>query len=350
MQRRRLSKRERERGSARRGQSIGHLSPAAHPILALAFPLILLTALPAEAQRVRAYVPADSVSIGERFQVALVAEHGIMSEAVFPDSADGVFGDLEVLERTVHERRFGGQAQPGLRIDSATYVVTTFALDTAHVPPIPVRLVAGGDTAVAHAPAEMIFVRRMVPDDAAGLRALTPLAEFPRPLWPWILAGLAALALLALFGYWLWQRLRPQQKTAQPAPAPPVSAYAEARAVLDRLEKEAGREGAAAKPFYVTLTDALRRYLARRLGLRAREQTTTELLYALDERARAGRLPASAAEDLRAVLRRADLAKFADRRPSADENRDALARARAALDAIEKAQRPAPEPAPTPTS
>ncbi len=318
------------------------IPPFTLPLLAL-----LLTAGPAQAQRVRVHVPADSVSIGERFEVALVVEHGIMSEAVFPDSADGVFGDLEVLRRTVHERRFGGSARPGVRIDSATYEVTTFALDTARVPPVPVRLVAGGDTAVARAPAEMVFVRRMVPEDAPGLRALAPLAEFPRPLWPRVLAGAALLVLLALLGYFLWKKYRAREQTAQPAPAPPVSAYDEALGVLRRLEAEADREGAAAKPFYVTLTDALRRYLARRLGLPAREQTTTELLSTLD--ARAG-FPPEAAAHLRVVLRRADLAKFADRRPSADENRDALARARSALDAIERAaqeaERPDPEPEP----
>ena len=65
------------------------------------------------------------------------------TEPVFPAATDSLrFGDLEVLAEQRRDRFDRG----GARVDSVVYEVTTFALDSAFVPPIPVHLSADADT------------------------------------------------------------------------------------------------------------------------------------------------------------------------------------------------------------
>jgi len=95
------------------------------------------------------------------------------------------------------------------------------------------------------------------------------------------------------------------------------------------------------KPFYVELSNALRVYLAREVGVAAPERTTREVVEHLEERPD---VPAEATSRLQAVLQLADLVKFAGIRPSAGDHEKALREARAALDAIEASPRSGGEP------
>lgn len=306
------------------------------------FALLLLFPSATHAQEVRAYVSADTVAVGERFTLSLVAEHNFQMTATFPpaDTAEP-FGDLTVLSRSEAEHRYLGTDRPGTRVDSVAYEVTTFALDTARVPALTVELTSQSDTLTAASTPFTVPVRSVVPPDAQELRDLAPQAEFPRPLWPYVLLGLAALALLGLLGYYLWQRRQPEaEREAEPVPSPAVSPYESAQRRLRRLEHTTDfGDPDAVKPFYTEIADLLREYLARRLGVAAHERTTRELLHALRQH-RA--LSEGAIGRIRRVLEKADLVKFADVRPAPDENRTALNETRAALDAVEEALRPTP--------
>ena len=96
--------------------------------------VLLLLSGEASAQSVRAYLSVDSVSVGERFRLTFAVENNGVARVLFPDPAlgDSILGDLEVLQVL-------GRGTSG-RKDSVVYEVTTFALDSARVPPIPVRL------------------------------------------------------------------------------------------------------------------------------------------------------------------------------------------------------------------
>ncbi len=272
---------------------------------------------PAHAQTARAHVSADSVRIGERFRLAGDGVAHAAGAALFPAASDSAgFGDLVVI---------GRRAPTG---DSATYEVTTFALEGARLPPLPVRVVAGEDTALLRTNALRVPVRRTLPPDAAELRPPTPPAPFPRPLWPWLAGGALALAAaLALLVYVL-RRSRTGREGSAPEPQPHV----QVRRRLARL-RPAAPDGA--KVFHTALSDALRTYLARRLGLPAHEQTTPELLAALRRPPHAAHVPSPATERLARVLTQADLVKFADRRPPAEVNAEMLREAGAAVDAVE---------------
>jgi hypothetical protein len=274
--------------------------------------------------------------------------HNFASEAVFPpaDAGPMLFGDLTALARGPVEGRFLGAAAPGMRTDSVTYEVAAFGVARAQVPAFSVELVAQGDTAVVAAPPFSLPLRSVVPGEGAALRGFAPLASFPGPWWPWALLAIAVVGLLALLVYWWWTRRRADHapafaEGAVPAHTPPEPPHKVALRALRFLEINTDFDDEAhLKPFYVELADVLRTYLAQRLGVPARERTTAELARLLRRRAE---VPRRVAGQVAAVLELADLVKFADLRPDAEDSRTAMLEARGAISALEDAMRP-PEP------
>jgi hypothetical protein len=286
------------------------------------------------APRVEARVSVDSVKIGERFTLVLVAEHAANTDAVFPsaDAGSALFGDLHVVGRGAVRTR---QAAGPRRVDSVAYEVATFALDSAHVPILPVRLVDGGDTTVAGTLPRVMPVVSVVGPDADELRAPALLAAFPRPVWVWGVLGLATVVLLAGGGY-AWWRWRGDEESAGSDDEGQAGLYETASTRLQRLERRNPSGRTACKAFYVDLTETLRVYLAHRVGIRALEQTTTEVLAALRRRPE---VPEPVVRRLRRVLEQADLVKFADAQPPPDESQALRRDAQEVLDAIEATQR-----------
>jgi hypothetical protein len=279
-------------------------------------------------------VSADSVKIGERFTLTLVAEHAADASAIFPaaDAGSDLFGDLRAVERgPVQTRQLSG----GRRVDSVAYEVATFALDTARVPILPVRLAADGDTTVAGTFPRVVPVISVVGPDAEGLRAPALLAAFPRPVWWWGVLVLVGAVLLAggAYGWWHW---REEGDAAVASVEEPDDPYDVATARLQRLEQRnpSGREACTA--FYVDLTETLRVYLAHRVGIRALERTTSEVLAALRQQPE---VDDPVVQRLQTVLEQADLVKFADAQPPPEKSQSVLQDARGVLDSLEATQR-----------
>jgi len=290
-------------------------------------------------------VSADSVKIGERFTLTLVAEHAADASAIFPaaETSSELFGDLRVVDRGAVQTRRLSEAR---RVDSVAYEVATFALDSARVPILPVRLAAEGDTTVGGTFPRVVPVISVVGSDAEGLRAPALLAAFPRSAWWWgvlVLVGAVLLAGLA-YGWWRWQGAEEEVVASAEDPAGP---YEVASARLQRLEQRnpTGRE--ASKAFHVDLTETLRVYLAHRVGIRALERTTSEVLAALRQRPE---VDEAVVERLQSVLEQADLVKFADAQSPPEESRSVLRDAQGVLDSIEAAQRRARRSEAEPTS
>ena len=275
-------------------------------------------------------VSADSLRIGERVTVSVVAEHGGDVEVAFPaaDAGPGVFGDLEVLGRSTPRRRTVGDVQ----VDSVAYTVTTFALDSVRVPPLPVQVIADGDTTTMRTPARTARVVSVVGPDAEGLYGVAPPAPFPRPLWTWGGLVLLAAALLGAAAYVWWRRGRAPEGPSGVPPAADQTPYEAATARLRQLEASDLSGPDAITLFYVELSQAVRVYLAREWNVAALERTTREVVEALEGRPD---VPDEAVPRVRAVLELADLVKFADARPAAEDHERVLQEARSALDTLE---------------
>ncbi|PEN08465.1 hypothetical protein CRI93_04965 [Longimonas halophila] len=297
---------------------------------------LLPPASQAQPVQVDAYVEADSLRIGEQTTLWMVVEHSFRSEVAFPEADTGptLFGDLEVLERGTPGYRYMGAARTGGRIDSVGYTVTTFALDEAEVPALPAWVVTGEDTTIAGSDAFTIPVPSVLPaDTTTAMQPLMPLAPFPYTGSQWLAASALVLALLAL-ALWGYMRYR-RRGEAEAANDEAATIYEATCTTLSTLAPpEANAE---AKIFYTALTQALRAYLAKRLGIPARERTSAEVVHALEQHPQ---VPQKAAGRIQAVLELADLAKFADTSPDTAANRTALQETKQAVDAIEHALSP----------
>jgi hypothetical protein len=144
-----------------------------------------------------------------------------------------------------------------------------------------------------------------------------------RPPWlrylPWLLGALAAL--LAVAALWWWLKRRRRQREIAAAAEPP---HLWATRELQRLEGQRLFEKGKVKEHYFRFSEILRRYLEALRGFPAAEYTVEEIARSVhDEKDR----------QLLALLRQADLVKFADAAPTAarkdDEVREALAYVRA---------------------
>jgi hypothetical protein len=286
------------------------------------------------AQSVRVSTSADSVTVGDRFHLHLAADYpdGIRPELPDFSQGDTTIGDLQIIKQVGFPRR--STASSG-RTDSVTYEVTTFALDTARVPPISIRFSGEGATMRSTSEPFVVAVGSLVPEDAENIKGLAPLASFPRPLWPWVLGGSLALILgAALLYLFLRTPDEPEEETLRPEPTVPP--YAEAMTRLQELETMEISAMDSPKPFFVELSDLLRTYIARTTTIHARELTTNELVHLLERRD--GPLNEiyndRRIERIRVILRLADLVKFADRRPKPEDSLSALEATRKTVRAL----------------
>lgn len=277
---------------------------------------LALAALPSRAQRVEAHLSVDSAAIGERFSLTVYALHATTGEPSFPAAVatDSTFGDLEVLGI----RSAGSRMIDGARLDSVVYDVTSFALDSAHVPPLAVTFEGG---AAATAEELMLPMKSLVEPGAAAVRDITGLEEFGIPPWPYVLLGLAGILAATLLVYFLRRKKQPLVLEAEPEP-PRVSPYEEALERLRRLEDARPAMPPEVKHYYVELSAALRAYFEGALGLPALEQTTRELVRDFDRATVRHLVPGSIASRTENTLGLADLVKFADfLPPTADHAR-----------------------------
>ena len=304
--------------------------------------LAVLASLPSAASaqpvvpRARLTVLTDSVSVGERVSVAVAVDHAAGQSAVFPDVPVGsseagplvTFGDAEAFS----VRRLPPRARGAVRTDSAVYEVAVFTVDRARVGPVSVRVAAGRDTVVVRTGVAVVPVRSELGGDAEAEPApVGPADPFPSLLPVWLGLG-AVVALVAGVAVWLVRR-RPRRVAPD---APRAAPFPEATAALDALAAATPETPEAVSAQALGAREALRVFLARRLGVPALETTTAELDAAL---AGDARVPAAARDAARRVLDAADFVAFAGVAPSAASAAETVGTARAAIQDIETAVR-----------
>ena len=165
---------------------------------------------------------------------------------------------------------------------------------------------------------ESVLPEGMVADTLLPMRAR--LEERAASVAYWSAGAAFGLAALAAVAIWLWQRRRTLQAERQRE-----TAFERAMQRLERLELQGVPDDAAAGPWYVELSDIVRRYIEERLAVRAPELTTEEFLR---EAGRNEEFSQGHRDLLADFLERCDRVKFAAHRPGAEESRRALGAAR----------------------
>ena len=290
-------------------------------------------AAPPEA-RVAVELEPAALAVGDPVSATLTLELSgadAAREATFPDWSSG-WGDVEVLAASPVEKT---SAPAGVKLVQRLRL-TAFRPGRTALPPVEVRLSGEPGRRALTPPDLALEVRSVIPADDKELAPAPPSPPrslaVPRSFW-WTLATAGALTALAAVLAW---RRRPG---IDPLAAPELSP-------LDELERALGLLAAEAPAgAFVHLSQALRRYLGRRLGFRALESTTTEV----QRRLAAERFDPALVQRAVRLLRLADQIKFALRPAESAEAAARIGETRELAGAIESHLAPpvAVEPAAT---
>jgi hypothetical protein len=161
-----------------------------------------------------------------------------------------------------------------------------------------------------------IQIQSVLAEKNPALRDLKKQAEIREPA-RWFLWGILALFVCLLCGiiWYCWRRRKRKPAPLTPAQKQDLLELAEAdlRNLLAQGFPEEGKE----KRFYVLLSDIVKRILSAGYGIHTAEQTTSEIMDALDR----GAVPGSEEKkQIESFLLRCDVVKFARYVPSKDEH------------------------------
>lgn len=272
----------------------------------LLFPLFLFFSFSLFAQQpeVSATIDSSHIKIGEQIRYSIQVETDSTNMVVFPENS---FSPLEVVESmkpdtTRNEDRFRLLKE---------YALTQFDSGRYMIPPQKV-LINEKQYLTDSIPVEVTTVA--VDTTKQKMYPIKPSVEVPPkfefPVWAWWL-----LATIIIVGGLLFYFLRKRKKKAEAEKELPP--YEEAMEELHKLDDSTLLEKREVKEYYSRLTNSVRRYLDRKVYDRAMESTTSELITYLEMRREAGelQLQENTIQELKIILQRADLAKFANSRP-----------------------------------
>ncbi len=256
--------------------------------------------------QVAASIDSTSIQIGQEIRYKMQVETDSTQIVIFPEGQ--TFSPLEVIESyktdtTKSGNRFNLIKEYALtQFDSGYYTIPrqkvmigdqVFLTDSLKVE---VR-----DVIVDTTKQKMFEIKPLVDVDASFF-------NWKKYIW-WIVATILLIGLIAFFVL-----RRKKRKEAKEDELPP---YERAILALQRIDASQLLEQDSHKEYYSQLSDTARKYIDEEVYDHAMESTTDELIERLDEEIKTGalNLDKHTIEELKTVLKTADMAKFAKSKP-----------------------------------
>jgi len=256
--------------------------------------------------QVSASIDSVSIKIGSELKYKVTVAADSTQIVVFPEGQ--TFTPLEVIESYKIDT-----SKKGTRLGlTKEYALTQF--DSGHYT-IPRQKILIGDQTF-YTDSLAVEVRDVLVDTTKQkMYAIKPLQEVDasfsnwiKYLW-WILVPLVLLGVIAFFVF----RKKKRKKVKEEE----LPAYERAMLSLKRIDESHLIEKDSHKEYYSQLSETARRYIDEEVYDHALESTTDELIIRLDQEIKLGslHLDKHTIEELKAVLKTADMAKFARSKP-----------------------------------
>ncbi len=271
--------------------------------------LLLAPLAAADGPRLEVTLDRDETRVGDPVAYTLRVAGAEGREVVFPDPADGKIGDFEINSAAEAAGEDGAREKRYLLqgFDPGSF--------TLPVPEVTIREAGGEETVLTGPPLAIEVVSVLDPDEEnPDIRDLKDPAGLPRS-YLWLLYPALALLAAAGAGYLAYRKFFRRKKPAPPPP-PPKPAHQVALEELEQIRRKDLPGRGLVKEYYSRVSDAVRRYLENRFGLRAPERTTEEFL---QEMATTSHLTGDQQDLVAAFLAESDLVKFARYGPSGRE-------------------------------
>lgn len=268
--------------------------------------LFLLLSFQSFAQQpiLNAEIDSTSIKIGEQVIYSIEVETDSTNLVVFPEGQ--TFDPMEMVESleadtTTVEDRFKLLKKYSLtQFDSGSYTIPQQKI-----------IIQNREYLTDSFSVEVADVK--VDTTRQKMYPIKPAVDVPEPFkvpnWVWWL--LAALVVLAIAFYFFRKKKKKKEEEQELPP------YEQAMLELKQLDNSSLLPNREIKEYYSQLTFSVRKYLDRKIYDRALESTTSELIAYLELRKQAGELSLKdkSIDNLQQLLKRADLAKFANSRP-----------------------------------
>lgn len=286
------------------------------------------------AQSVSATLRADStqILIGDYLNVHLTVKTSNNIAVAFPTGND-TLGNLEVVSASKVDSTIDGSN----KIFSQLYTISAYDSGDYHAGPIKIYFKnSAGELDSILSNDIPIRVNTLDVDTTKPFKAIK--APF-NVSYSWqefiyyIVAGIVLLLILVI-AILLWRSSKKPQPIIVERPKPKTPAHIWARTELKKLEEEKIWQSHDVKLYYSRLTDILRLYVEYRYGWYAMESTTEEIQTEIENY----NLKEKAKENLLAILRSADLVKFAKMIPLPDANMKAMENAKKFIDFTEPSE------------
>lgn len=261
------------------------------------------------------------LTVGDRFKVEVTVRRHRDQRLSPPVFDDERFAVLDAGTVT----RYEGDTI----VDVHTLEMAAFATGDLHLPGFAVTYPDGEEVGYAVSDSLPLKVTSVMAEDMADINDLKPQIPFPNLLPLWLALGALAAAALAVIGARFLRRWRRRRLAGAPLPEP----WDEALAALGVLPVSDWLAAGQVKRYYYAVSEILKRYLARRFGFPAADQTTSEIVLAM----KAARV--TERDEFARFFRRADFVKYAKLVPERPELEAAIVTARGL---VEKT-RPIPE-------
>ncbi len=288
--------------------------------LAIAFPAFAQSEKPT----VRSHITPDNVLIGSPFELIIDVEGDVMQQIAFPDF------DVEGQEKIeyVETPKIDTIKSEGRRIHlRRSYKLRSFDEGNYNLGRMSVLYMDKNIVDTLYSPDSLrVTITTFQIDSTAmanGIVDIKPQRDMPfkfAEVSSYAMWGAIIFLILLVIAYVVLRVLAHYGKNVgglfkSPPPIPP---HIKAIEDLEQLHNKKLWQSNKHKLYYSSLTDILRTYISGRYSFPAMEMTTDEII----DEIRSLDIPMKCAMDLQALLRDADLVKFAKATPEADQNEE----------------------------
>lgn len=266
---------------------------------------------------IRVKLDTNVIVIGDQINLQLSVEQSKEVKIGFPVFSDSIVNGVEIIKQTPQDTT---ALENGVIKVDKNYTITSFDAGVYKLKPFEFQ-VFDNVTRVLRTDTLLLGVKTMQIDTTKGNFDIVMPIQTPvsfAEIAPWLLGGLLVLALIVFLIWYFRFRQKDEPLFAISKPIEPAHVIALKK--LDEIKQQKLWQGGKVKQFHSDLTDTIRTYLDERYNMSTQESTTDEILQAVKSVEVNNKWHAN----LREILERADLAKFAKFQPLPNENEQSL--------------------------